>query len=157
MNEHRHAHLDAARDAAVRGELRTWVVEFLRSPGSDNAALADLLDDPPREWLGPLEIPMDRLHRLAGPEDQPTLDRFDEDDLETVEGMQESIEDGWQPPPAIVSFRDGQLVVEDGNHRIEGLRQAGADRAWAIVCFDDTDQLDRFVADLDEVAAAEPG
>ena len=59
--------------------------------------------------------------------------------------MADGIEDGWEPPPLIVSFRDGQLVLEDGNHRVEGLRRAGAREAWAVINFDDPEQRDRFV------------
>jgi hypothetical protein len=153
-SDHGRACLDAARDASDRGELGPWVAEFLSSPGSDNAALAAQLQDPPRVWIGPMMVPMDRLHRLAGPPDQPALDRFDEDDLETVEGMQESIEDGWDPPPAIVSYRNEQLVVEDGNHRIEGLRAAGHERAWAVVGFETTEQLEQFRRELEALGPA---
>ncbi len=143
-----HASLNAARRAAERDDIATWVADFLASPGSDNAALAATLSDPPRFWAGPLQVPMDRLHRLAGPPDQPALDRFDDEDLDRVEDMQESMEEGWEPPPAIVSYRGDQLVVEDGNHRIEGLRQSGHDRAWAVVGFEDVDDRDRFAVEL---------
>ena len=148
MSSTRHASLDAARRAAESDDVSTWVSEFLASPGSDNAALAASLADPPRSWAGPLLVPMDRLHRLAGPPDQPALDRFDDDDLDRIDDMQESMEEGWEPPPAIVSYRDGQLVVEDGNHRIEGLRRAGHERAWAVVGFEDVADRDRFAAEL---------
>ena len=148
MDHAPHASLAAARRAAEHDDVAPWVSDFLASPGSDNAALAATLADPPRHWAGPLLVPLDRLHRLAGPPDQPALGRFDQDDLERVEEMQESMEDGWEPPPAIVSYRDGQLVVEDGNHRIEGLRRAGHDRAWAVVGFEVVEDRDRFAAEL---------
>jgi len=147
-----HASLDAARHAAARDDLPTWIADFLRSPGSDNAALAATLCDPPRYWAGPVLLPIDRLHRLAGPPDQPTLDRFDEEDLDTVEEMNDSLDQGWEPPPALVSYRDDQLVVEDGNHRLESLRQAGHDQAWAVVGFETATDRDRFIAHLDESA-----
>ncbi len=148
MSDENRYTVDSARRAADDDDLGPWVARFLASPGSDNAALAASLSDPPRFWAGPLEVPLDRLHRLAGPPDQPALARFDEDDLERVEDMQESLEEGWEPPPAIVSYRDGQLVVEDGNHRIEGLRQSGHDRAWAVVGFEAVEDRDRFAVEL---------
>jgi hypothetical protein len=46
----------------------------------------------------------------------------------------------------IVSHRDGQLVLEDGNHRVEGLRRAGKDHAWAVIAFEDPGERDRFAA-----------
>lgn len=137
--------LDSARDAAGEGTLDRWVSEFLRSPGSDNAALAEQLGSQQRCWVGPVELPFDQLHRLAGPPDEPTLARFDGDDLDTVEEMNESIEDGWEPPPLIVSCRGTQLVVEDGNHRIEGMRRAGRTDGWAVVAFENAETAEQFV------------
>ncbi len=137
--------VDGARAAEARGELHEWVAGFLGSPGSDNAELARTLASEINEWTGPVSLPFDKLNRLAGPPDQPTLDRLDEDDLETVEGMQESIEEGWTPAPLVVTLRGEQLVVEDGNHRIEGLRRAGKTEYWAVVGFTDAAERDRFV------------
>lgn len=129
-----------AHAAAERGALADWVARFLASPGSDNAALGERLRREIGEWHGPVELAFDRLHRLAGPPDQPTLVRLTDDDLDTVDDMEDSIEDGWTPPPLVVTVHDGQLVVEDGNHRIEGLRRAGFDRYPAVVGLDAADQ-----------------
>jgi hypothetical protein len=121
--------VESAREAAARDEVDAWVADFLSSSGSDNAALAEALTSKPRWWLGPVEVPFNQLNRLAGPPGEPALCPLEDHDLERVEGMEESIEEGWDPPPLIVSFRDGQLVLEDGNHRVEGLRRAGARRS----------------------------
>jgi len=37
-------------------------------------------------------------------------------------------------------------VLEDGNHRVEGLRRANVDLTWAVVAFEDPDDRDAFVA-----------
>ena len=63
-----------------------------------------------------------------------------------VDDMAECIDDDWEPPPVIVTYQDGEYVLEDGNHRVEGLRRAGRSRAWAIVGFDHPDARDRFAA-----------
>lgn len=140
--------LETARDAAARDELAAWVAEFLASPGSDNAPLAAKLTDRDRCWIGPLELPIDRLHRLAGPPDQPVLVPTDEEEWpERVEQMEELVEDGWEPPPVIVTYRDGQLVLEDGNHRVESLRRADVHEAWAVIGFEDPAERDAFLAD----------
>lgn len=137
--------LEAARQAAERGELAAWVAEFLASPGSDNAPLGAQLSEQYRWWRGPMLLPLDELNRLAGPSDQPVLVEVDEDDWrDDVEDMAELVEAGWQPPPMIVTWKDGQLVLEDGNHRAESLRRAGVVEAWSIVGFDDADACDRF-------------
>ena len=41
---------DAARAAAARDELGDWVADFLRSPGSDNPFLVEILNETPRWW-----------------------------------------------------------------------------------------------------------
>lgn len=135
--------VEGARRAAERGELARWIGDFLRSPGSDNADLGDELESSGLVWTGPVHLPFDQLHRLAGPPDQPALDEFDGDDRERVEDMEDSIEDDdWEPAPLIVTRRGDQFVVEDGNHRIEGLRRAGHDSWWSVVGFDDDAALE---------------
>ncbi|MGA9277020.1 hypothetical protein [Ilumatobacter sp.] len=131
--------VESARTAAEVGDLSTWVARFLASDGSDNAELGEQLSGEYAEWFGPLRLEFDRLHRLAGPPDQPTLERLGDDDLETVEDMQESVDEGWSPPPFVVTWQGDHLVLEDGNHRIEGLRRAGHDSYWCVLGFDDAD------------------
>jgi hypothetical protein len=36
------------------------------------------------------------------------------------------------------------LVLEDGNHRVEALRRAGSNQAWAVIGFVDPEERDRF-------------
>ena len=137
--------LDAARVAAARDELGAWVAEFLASPGSDNAALGEELTKGLRWWLGPVQVPLKRLHRLAGPSGDAVLCPVNEDDWrDDVDDLAQKVDDGWEPPPVIVSYRDGQLVLEDGNHRVEGVRRSDAHRTWAVIGFDDPEERDRF-------------
>ena len=137
--------LDAARVAAARDELGAWVAEFLASPGSDNAALGDELTNRLGWWLGPVQVPLRCLHRLAGPSGDAVLCPVDEDDWrDDVDDLAKKVNDGWEPPPVIVSYRDGQLVLEDGNHRVEGVRRSGAHQTWAVIGFDDPEERDGF-------------
>ena len=146
MTDHEDFTVEAARRAAERDELGTWVAEFLASPGSDNELLAHALTHPPRTWIGPVRLPLDQLHRLAGPPDHPVLVPVDEDYWrDDVEDLGDKVEDGWEPPPMVVTYRDGRLELEDGNHRAEGIRRAGEDEAWAVVSFDSTEERDRFL------------
>ncbi len=139
--------VESARAAAERDDVAAWVADFLSSPGSDNAALADELNSPRRWWLGPVQLPFDQLHRLIGPPGDPVLAELDGEDHGRIEDMEESIDDGWDPPPLIVSYRSDlqQLVLEDGNHRVEGLRRNGERSGWSLVCFDDPAERDAFV------------
>ena len=146
MDTHPDYNLETAREAGRREELGDWVARFLSSPGSDNGPLAANLTDPPRSWLGPVEVPLDQLNRLAGPPGAPALQPMDDDEWrDDVQELADQVEGGAEPPPVVVSFRDSKLILEDGNHRVEALRRAGVERAWAIIGFDDPDQRDRFV------------
>jgi hypothetical protein len=137
--------VEGAREAAGRGTLAEWVSRFLSSPGSDNPVLAEQLTDSSRWWLGPVELPIDQLHRLSGPPGDPVLCPVDEDEWrDDVDDMQRRINQGWTPPPVIVTYRDAQLVLEDGNHRVEALRRAGADQSWAVVGFESREDRERF-------------
>jgi len=139
--------VESAREAAERDELGAWVAGFLSSPGSDNAPLAHTLTHPPRTWIGPVRLPLDQLNRLAGPPDHPVLVPFEDDEWrDDVADLEDKVEDGWEPPPMIVTFRDDELHLEDGNHRVEGLRRAGERHAWAVVSFDAPEERDRFLA-----------
>jgi hypothetical protein len=137
--------VDAARAAAERGELGAWVAEFLASPGSDNGELAEALTNRPRWWLGPVLISLKHLNRLAGPPGEPVLCPVDEDDWrDDVEDLERKVREGWEPPPVIASYRDGRLILEDGNHRVEGVRRSGVRQTWAVIGFDDPDERARF-------------
>ena len=139
--------LDGARVAAARDELKAWVAEFLASPGSDNAALGEELTSRLGWWLGPVEVPLKQLHRLAGPDGDAVLCPVDDDYWrEDVDDMEQKAREGWEPPPVIVSCRDSQLVLEDGNHRVEGVRRSGASHTWALIGFEDPEERDRFEA-----------
>jgi hypothetical protein len=138
--------IDSARQAAERDELNDWVGRFLASPGSDNAELAHGLTHPPRVWIGPVRVPLDQLNRLAGPAEHPVVEPIDEDDWrDDVDDLADMIEQGVELPPMVVTFFDGELHLEDGNHRVEGLRRAGADDAWSVVSFASTEERDRFL------------
>jgi hypothetical protein len=139
--------LATAVDAAKRGDTVVWVVDFLASRGSDNEMLAAALALEEHWWLGPLRVPLDDLHRLAGPEDDVTC-RIDEDEWEDdLASMESSLEEGWEPPPLLVEYDDGRLLLQDGNHRYEALQRAGEHDAWVLIYFGDVADRDRFVSE----------
>jgi hypothetical protein len=142
---HRYS-VDAAREAAARDDLEQWVADFLASPGSDNEPLGEELTERQEKWwLGPVLVPVAELHRLAGPAEHPVLCPVDDDYWrDDVDDLEEKVRQGWEPPPVIASFEDGRLVLEDGNHRVEGVRRTGADEVWAVIGFDSEAERDRF-------------
>jgi hypothetical protein len=140
--------LASAQRAADAGELAEWVVAFLASPGSDNAELAAALAFDGTAYLGPIQFELDRLTPMAGPDEDNVVVPIPEEDWESdVEAMEQSIEEGWLPPPLLVSHRDGNYYLEDGNHRYETLCRSGATHAWTILLFADEAGRDQFLKD----------
>ena len=139
--------LAGARAAAAdEDELAQWVGAFLASDGSDNEVLAAALAQERHWWVGPLRVPVDEFVRLAGPEDE-ALCPIEPDEWEgDVDAMEDSLDEGWQPPPLLAEYQDGRLVLQDGNHRYEALVRAGQSHAWALVFFDDPRERDEFRA-----------
>jgi hypothetical protein len=145
MNDDAQFTVESARAASEQEDLSTWVARFLASPGSDNPVLAEQLTDELRWWAGPVQLPLDQLQRLAGPPGEPVLCQVDEDYWdERVDAMDKLTEQGWKPPPVIVACRNGQFILEDGNHRVESVRQAGWRETWAVVGFTHQEDRDRF-------------
>jgi hypothetical protein len=141
--------LASAFDAGARDELAIWVGDFLASPGSDNAILAAALAQREHWWLGPLAVPLDDLVRLAGPERDALVPIAEPEWEDDVEEMEESVEEGWEPPPLLAEYQDGRLLLQDGNHRYEALRRAGESDAWVLVYFDDPGTRGEFLASRD--------
>jgi hypothetical protein len=138
--------LASARRAEDEGRLAEWVLDFLTSPGSDNAPLAAALAFSGAAFLGPIRFELDRLTPMAGPDEDRVIVPVAEEDWESdVEAMEHSIEQGWHPPPLLVSHRDGKYFLEDGNHRYETLRRSGETHAWAILVFADEAERELFL------------
>ena len=153
MNDDGRYSLESARAAADGDDLAGWVARFLASPGSDNADLAEKLCAELGWWIGPLRVPMGRLHRLAGPPGDPVMCPIDDEEWDArVAEMDELAEGGWEPPPVVVAFRGDRLVLEDGNHRVESLRRAGRRQAWAVIGFERREDRDRLAAELASLA-----
>jgi hypothetical protein len=136
--------LASAHRAAERDETAGWVGDFLASRGSDNEVLAAALALREHWWAGPLSLPVEELVRLAGPEDDALCPVDDDEWQEDISAMEESVEQGWAPPPLLAEFQDGRLLLQDGNHRHEALVRAGAPSAWVLVYFDDPAERDAF-------------
>jgi hypothetical protein len=93
--------------------------------------------------------PANRLDQPAGgPPGEPVLVPVDDEQWrDDVDDMAERVDDdGWEPPPVVVVYRNDQLVLEDGNHRVEALRRAGTGEVWGVVGFDTFADRERFEA-----------
>ena len=136
--------LASARAAAAADRTAIWVGEFLASRGSDNEVLAAALAKDRHWWAGPVEVRLDELDRLAGPEDDVLVAIEPREWEGDVGAMEESLDHGWQPPPLLAEYQDGRLLLQDGNHRFEALTRAGAETAWVLVFFADEAHRDAF-------------
>jgi hypothetical protein len=139
--------VSTARAAAERDELSSWLAEFLASPGSDNAALADKLAGSHPFWTGPVEVQLDDLKRLAGGPGTPALVQVDEEEWrDDVEDLAQKVgQDDFEPPPLIATQQhNGDLLLEDGNHRAEALRRCGERTAWTVIGFERAEERDQF-------------
>lgn len=146
MTDDEKVSLTSAQRAADEGRLASWVVDFLSSQGSSNPELAAALAMKGTIYLGPIRFALDRLTPMAGPAgDEVVVPVATEDWESDVEAMEHSIEEGWHPPPLLVSYRDGEYFVEDGNHRCETLRRTGATYAWTILLFAGEVERDRYL------------
>jgi hypothetical protein len=147
VNDRSRFDLASAHAAAADGDIARWVGDLLASRGSDNATLAAGLAQRRHWWLGPLRLPVDDLERLAGPEADVACPIEPAEWEEDVETMQESLDDGWEPPPLLVEHRDGRLLLQDGNHRYEALVREGEAEAWVVIWFDTPEARDAFARD----------
>jgi hypothetical protein len=145
MSDNNEFSLGSAQRAAADGRLSDWVADFLASEGSDNAELAAAFAFSGAAYLGPIQFELERLTPMAGPDEDNVVVPIAEEDWEAdVAAMRDSVEQGWDPPPLLVSHRDGQFLLEDGNHRFETLRRSGEVHAWVIMAFADEAERDLF-------------
>ena len=120
-----------ARRDSLAGSLDSWPARVATTLCWPISSLAELV-----WWAGPVELPIDQLHRLAGPAGDPVLCPVEDDYWdERVDALDTLVERGTDPAPVIVAYREGRLVLEDGNHRVEAVRRAGSHTAWAVVGF----------------------
>lgn len=112
--------LVSARRAADKGEVGAWLQEFLHGSGA-NEGLAGILLVFRRAFVGPVEVPLDKL-LVGGFGDYDTADS-----RAKVEAMCAALQDGWQPPPLILAgdYQATRWHVSDGGHRLQALRRTG--------------------------------
>jgi hypothetical protein len=100
-------------------------------------------------WVGPVEVPLDDLVRLAGPEDDALVPVEADEWEDEVGDMEQSLEEGWEPPPLLAEYQAGRLLLQDGNHRYEALQRDGAPAAWVLIYFEDPGDRDAYLAACD--------
>lgn len=127
----------------ANSQIALWVDRFLRHTPQPNLVLADRLLETDPMWVGPIEVGENSLITVAGPgkkyhEDpkvwQSRIDKIKQDGL-----IAEDL------PPLLVYLREKEakesggpsyeLLVADGAHRLEALRQLGKQKIWCYIWF----------------------
>lgn len=140
--------LDVAMKAASEGKIHQWVLDFLRT-GGGNASLANKLEANAIHHFGPIDYPLKNLTNIIGPnktfkyvEDQEKLDF-------RVSQLILAINNGWRPPPLIVSnLWEDELEIADGGHRQRALLKLGVNIYPTVFYFKDSRSRDAFMASL---------
>ncbi|MGH3177760.1 MAG: hypothetical protein ACRDPF_28275 [Streptosporangiaceae bacterium] len=63
-----------------------------------------------------VDVPADLLRRIVGPEPGLPYLRDERDWVPRLDGIADSIREGWDAPPVIAEYMAGELVINDGNH-----------------------------------------
>ena len=124
--------VEEALSFSKEGRVEEWVHLFLNSVG-DNVPFSEGLKLERRYWTGPLLIKFDKLRRCCGPE--PEMEYFNEPEgwEAEISKFQKLIRSGWEMPPLIAQHEGNDIVVNDGNHRMEALKREGIEECWVII------------------------
>jgi hypothetical protein len=131
----------AVREIAARGRIEEWVQTYLTTkPWANHGLLRGLYKRELLFWWGPLKIELSRLRRYCGPEKDMTFREARKVWEARVGRIAASLTEPLAVPPLLVSppegtrppWRELQLDVYDGAHRLEAFRRAGYDAAWCL-------------------------
>lgn len=125
--------LACAQSAAANGEIQAWVQSYLRTGAWANTALADGLLLEQRWWAGPIELGLESLIRVVGPEPGMEFQIPSDSWFQKVGRIERELTRLENLPPLIAEFRPEGLSVRDGNHRLAAISNKGWPSCWVIV------------------------
>ncbi|NTG00828.1 hypothetical protein G6L33_11320 [Agrobacterium rhizogenes] len=125
--------LETCAEAAQTGKLQEWVLDYLDSGYWVNLGPRDGLLLQKRYWIGPISIELLKLERCCGPEDGMTYHIPNDIWKERIESIALGLVDAQSLPPLIVEWRDGHLIVSDGNHRHAAILLKGWTTCFAVI------------------------
>lgn len=124
--------VEEAINYSKEGKIEEWVHLFFNSVG-DNVPFSQGLRLEKRYWTGPLLIKLDKLRRCCGPEPNMEFLNVPEEWDAEVTKFQQLIRNGWEVLPLIVQHEGNDLIVNDGNHRLEAMNREGMEKCWVII------------------------
>lgn len=136
--------LASAQQAQKAGEIEQWVHDYLCGPGN-NRSFSDGLRREKRLWWGPFEAELMRLQRTCGPEPGMPYRVPEAGWLNRVNRFAASFEKIRDFPPLIIQWVNGQLLINDGNHRYAAYQEVGLTHCWVIMWWADLTSYREFV------------
>jgi hypothetical protein len=134
-----------ASEAARLGRLEEWIHAFLQAEGG-NPAFSEGLRREPRHFLAPVPWPLGAVSRCCGPEAGMKYPVSAESFELRVGRILGRLRGGWDMPPLMINYHAGEYELNDGNHRHEALRRAGAAAHPAIIWLTGDADLAGFLA-----------
>jgi hypothetical protein len=127
--------LNSARTYARAGKTEAWIHAYLTQGTWANPGLAFGLQRAPRWWIGPVELALDTVRRVCGPEVEMEYPQPPANWEARVGQICASFTTLDALPPLIIEFRT--MTIRDGNHRHEALRRLGFAHCYAFIWYDD--------------------
>lgn len=111
--------------------VEDWIHNFLNNEG-DNPEFSTGLKLEKRYYSNPIIMELSQFKRICGPEDEMKYKIDPEYFKEYIGRMKDSIDSGWEVPPLIIQFENGNFTLNDGNHRHAALTSMGLESYWVI-------------------------
>ena len=139
--------IDEIRQSAQNGQLEDWIDAFLRAEGV-NIPMADGLKKRKRYWIGPIQLPLKRLTRCCGPEEEMEYRESLEIWNKRIDSLVGHIQSGGELPPFIAQYRQGVFSIRDGSHRYGAYEKLGREQYWTLIWCDSEEAFAEMKATL---------
>lgn len=124
--------LSCAITYANDNRLGEWVQLFLRGDGK-NIRLADGLRENNFKYVDLIQIDINEISVTEGIPEYLTEENDKEWFRYEINEMIHNIKGGWDMPPMIVHYQNGEYHPMDGRHRYAALREIGISQAPAVI------------------------
>lgn len=125
--------LYSAQAAAQENTLHQWVTAYLKSDQHAPLTLAPGVKRRPRYWLGPLQLPIRYMERIAGPERDIPRRKHPIAWEREVARIIRTLTHPEALPPLILHYQPPTLYIVEGSERHEALRRLDELAVWVII------------------------
>jgi len=137
--------LKTALEYGNEGKIEEWIHLVMRGDEGGNVELSDGLKLFNRHFYGPVKMKLSTFKRVCGPEEDMEFVIPIEDFNRNVANIVKRYESGWDMPPLIIQFDEGEFCLCDGNHRHEALTRLSVEEYYVIVWATQKTDLDAFL------------